>query len=36
MTYGVSIAKRGWLEKDDILNTMSYNSLLRVFQKGKM
>ncbi|MEW6163297.1 MAG: DNA polymerase/3'-5' exonuclease PolX [Nitrospirota bacterium] len=29
MAYGVSIARRGWLEKGDILNTMSYDSLVK-------
>jgi len=32
MSYGVSIARRGWLEKDDILNTLSYDSLRKVFK----
>jgi DNA polymerase (family X) len=27
MTYGVSIARRGWLEKSDILNTLSLSKL---------
>ena len=34
MVYGVSIARRGWLEKKDILNTMSYGSLMKAL-KGK-
>ncbi len=34
MVYGVSIARRGWLEKKDILNTMSYSSLMKAL-KGK-
>jgi len=29
MIYGVSIARRAWLGKSDILNTMSYNSLIK-------
>lgn len=33
MGYGVSIARRGWLEKKDILNTLSYNSLLKALKK---
>lgn len=33
MAYGVSIARRGWLEKGDILNTMGYNSLRRALKK---
>jgi DNA polymerase (family 10) len=31
--YGVSIARRGWLEKDDILNTLSYNSLIKALKQ---
>ncbi|MDH5202537.1 MAG: DNA polymerase/3'-5' exonuclease PolX [Nitrospirota bacterium] len=31
MIYGVSIARRAWLGKSDILNTMSYNSLMKTF-----
>jgi len=34
MIYGVSIAKRGWLEKKDILNTLSYSSLTKALKKG--
>ncbi|MEW6214846.1 MAG: DNA polymerase/3'-5' exonuclease PolX [Nitrospirota bacterium] len=33
MAYGVSIARRGWLEKGDILNTMSYDSLVKALRK---
>jgi len=33
MIYGVSIAKRGWLEKKDILNTLSYSSLTKALKK---
>jgi DNA polymerase (family 10) len=33
MNYGVSIARRGWLEKEDILNTLSYNALIKVLKK---
>ena len=29
MKYGVSQARRGWLEKEDVLNTMSVNELLK-------
>ena len=32
MTYGVSIARRGWLGKSDILNTMGYNSLVKTLK----
>ena len=33
MAYGVSIARRGWLGKSDILNTMSYNSLVKTLKR---
>jgi DNA polymerase (family X) len=33
MAYGVSIARRGWLEKADILNTMGYSSLIKILKK---
>jgi DNA polymerase (family 10) len=33
MIYGVSIAKRGWLEKKDILNTLSHSSLIKALKK---
>lgn len=33
MSYGVSIARRGWLEKKDVLNTLSYSSLLKALKK---
>ena len=29
MTYGVDVARRGWAEKKDILNTMEYNDFKR-------
>lgn len=35
MGYGVSIARRGWLEKKDILNTLSYNSLIKALRKNR-
>ncbi|MGQ9571287.1 MAG: DNA polymerase/3'-5' exonuclease PolX [Thermodesulfovibrionales bacterium] len=35
MTYGVSIARRGWLEKGDILNTLNYESLIKALKKNK-
>lgn len=31
MRFGVAVAKRGWAEKDDILNTLSYNELVKWF-----
>jgi len=35
MFYGISIAKRGWLEKNDVLNTLGYNSLMKVLKKKR-
>lgn len=32
MQYGVSVARRGWLTKGDIMNTFSYNKLARWFK----
>ena len=29
MTYGVSVARRGWAEKKDVLNTLAYDELIR-------
>ncbi len=29
ITYGVGMARRGWLEKKDVLNTYSYNELMK-------
>ncbi|VAV85755.1 DNA polymerase X family [hydrothermal vent metagenome] len=34
MTYGVHTARRGWLEKGDVLNTRPLKSLLGFFRKG--
>jgi DNA polymerase (family 10) len=33
MEYGVSVARRGWATKDDILNAMPYNELKSWFEK---
>ncbi len=33
MAYGVSIARRGWLEKKDVLNTLSYSLLIKALKK---
>ncbi len=35
MAYGVSIARRGWLEKKDVLNTLGYQSLMKALKKKK-
>ena len=32
MTYGVSVARRGWVEKKDVLNTFEYEELMRRLQ----
>jgi DNA polymerase (family 10) len=36
MVYGVSIARRGWLGKSDILNTMGYGTLMKALKKKTM
>lgn len=33
LPYGVSIARRGWLEQRDVLNTMSYDELVKALKK---
>ena len=33
MIYGVAVARRGWLEKKDILNTLDCNRLLKRLRK---
>jgi DNA polymerase (family 10) len=35
MGYGISIARRGWLEKEDVLNTQSYNFLLKALHNNR-
>ena len=35
LSYGVEQARRGWLEPDDVLNTLSCEDLLRAFDKAK-
>lgn len=32
MAYGVSVARRGWMEKKDVLNTFEYDELMRRLQ----
>lgn len=34
MRYGVSVARRGWAEKDDILNTLGYTDFRKWLTKG--
>jgi len=36
MAYGVSIARRGWLEKKDILNTQKYTSLIKLLKQKRL
>jgi len=33
MKYGVWQARRGWLEKDDVINTRSWNGLKKIFKR---
>lgn len=32
MEYGVNIARRGWAERDDIINTLSYNKIVQLLK----
>jgi DNA polymerase (family 10) len=36
MVYGVSIGRRGWLEKKDVLNTLHAGNLLKWLQRSKL
>jgi DNA polymerase (family 10) len=36
MRYGVSIARRGWLEKGDVLNTLPADKLLKRLKGAKL
>lgn len=36
MHYGISIARRGWIEKKDVLNTISYNSLAKALHGKRL
>jgi DNA polymerase (family X) len=33
MKYGVAQARRGWLEKDDVLNTRSWKDLKKLLKR---
>lgn len=35
MTYGVSVARRGWAEKKNIVNTLGYNKLIKLLKEGR-
>lgn len=35
MNYGVSVARRGWATKNDIINTMGYNELEKTLKGGE-
>ncbi len=35
MKYGIGQARRGWLEKDDVLNTLSLDDLVKVVKKKR-
>lgn len=34
MRYGVGTAKRGWLKKEDVINTMPFNEMTRLFKRS--
>jgi len=34
MRYGLGLARRGWLTKEDVVNTYSYDKLKKVFKKS--
>jgi DNA polymerase (family 10) len=33
MRYGLGLARRGWLAKEDVVNTYSFDRLRKVFKK---
>jgi len=35
MTYGVSVARRGWVEKKDVLNALTYEQLMTRLRSGR-
>ncbi len=35
MRYGIGMAKRGWLEKNDIVNVMPLEKLIKIFNKNR-
>lgn len=35
MKYGVDVARRGWATKNDIINTLRYNDLIKVLKGGE-
>jgi DNA polymerase (family 10) len=35
MPYGVSIARRGWIEKKDVLNALSYEKLIKGLRRKR-
>jgi DNA polymerase (family 10) len=35
MAYGVSVARRGWVEKKDVLNTLNYEELMTWLKKRR-
>lgn len=34
ITYGVAVARRGWAEKEDIINVLGYNKFMEMIRKG--
>ena len=35
MPFGVSVARRGWLEKKDVVNTLSLDKLLKLLKQKR-
>jgi len=35
MRYGIWVAKRAWLTKEDVINAMSLDELIKEFRKGR-
>jgi DNA polymerase (family 10) len=35
MTYGIGTARRGWVEKKDVLNTLGYNALIKRLKRQR-
>jgi DNA polymerase (family 10) len=35
MRYGVGTARRGWVRKEEVINTMSIEDLLKFFKKRR-
>jgi histidinol phosphatase-like PHP family hydrolase len=35
VSYGVSMARRGWAQKEDILNTLSCDKIIKIIKNEK-